>query len=190
MSKTNGTTTMNGHSRNGAPALPVADGSNGQPATEGRGAGGRFAPGNKHGRGNPHARRMAELRAAFLSVATPEGLRQLGETMLKAALGGDWVAAKLLLSYVIGKPEAGISPDRLDLDEWHLLNASPTRAEVALALLDLVPADVTVATLAEWILRLGGSKEKLHERVLEKSGLSNPEVAQVRKDRAASRRRS
>src|SRR5262249_28191143 len=82
---THDTHSMNGHvpapSTNGTPRLPtVSDGSNGAaPTTGGRGAGGKFAPGNKHGRGNPHARRMAALRQAFLSAATPERLKELGE---------------------------------------------------------------------------------------------------------------
>ena len=83
----------------------------------GRGAGG-FAVGNHYGKGNPHARRMASLREAFLSAATEERMRELGEKLFAAALAGDWQAAKLLLPFVIGRPADAADPDTLDRDEW------------------------------------------------------------------------
>jgi hypothetical protein len=89
-----------------------------KPGTEGRGAGGRFAAGNRFGQGNPHARRMAALRQAFLSTATEERMRDLGEKLYAAAVGGDWQAAKLFLLFVIGRPADAVNPDTLDRDEW------------------------------------------------------------------------
>jgi hypothetical protein len=89
-----------------------------KPATEGRDAGGKFAIGNRFGKGNPHARRMADLRQAFLSAATEERMRELGEKLFTAALAGDWQAAKLLLPFVIGRPTDAVNPDALDIDEW------------------------------------------------------------------------
>jgi hypothetical protein len=89
-----------------------------KPAAEGRDTGGRFTGGNRFGKGNPHARRMAALRQAFLSAATEERMRELGEKLFAAALAGDWQAAKLLLPFVIGRPAATVNPDGLDMDEW------------------------------------------------------------------------
>src|SRR5262249_60160154 len=90
-----------------------------QPKAGGRGASpGRFTAGNKFARGNPHARRMAALRQAFLSAATEERMRELGEKLFAAALAGDWQAAKLLLAYLAGRPAAAPDPDRLGLGEW------------------------------------------------------------------------
>jgi hypothetical protein len=88
------------------------------PPAEGRDAGGKFAVGNRHGRGNPHARRMAALRQAFLSAATEERMRELGEKLYSAAAGGDLQAAKLFLLFVVGRPAAAVDPDTLDRDEW------------------------------------------------------------------------
>ena len=65
------------------------------PSPEGRDApSGRFTAGNRFGKGNPHARRMAALRQAFLSAATEERMRELGEKLFAAALAGDWQAAR------------------------------------------------------------------------------------------------
>jgi hypothetical protein len=89
------------------------------PAAEGRdSSSGRFAAGNRYGKGNPHARKMAALREAFLSAATEERMRELGEKLFAAALAGDWQAAKLLLPFVIGRPAEAANPDALDMDEW------------------------------------------------------------------------
>jgi hypothetical protein len=94
-----------------APASP--------PKAEGRDApSGRFTVGNRFGKGNPHARRMAGLRQAFLSTATEERMRELGEKLFAAARGGDWQAAKLFLLFVVGRPAAAVNPDTLDRDEW------------------------------------------------------------------------
>jgi hypothetical protein len=179
------------------PAATVADGSNGAaPApTEGRGPGGKFAAGNRHGRGNPHARRMASLRQAFLSAATEERLRELGERLLAAALAGDWVAAKLYLSFVIGKPVAVVDPDRLDVDEWQLLNANPNRAEVLLSILDLIRADGAVQVLAE-MMNFEDFKA-FHKRLFDHefgddedvTGRRGREVSDAREDRRARARK-
>ena len=47
--------------------------------------------------GNPFARQTAALRQALLDAVT---------------------AARLVLSYVLGKPGPAVNPDRLDADEW------------------------------------------------------------------------
>ncbi len=98
------------------PSLPldaVADGAHQNApdapadACNGRGKAGKFAPGNKIGRGNPHARRMAEMRNALTAAMTPEKMAALGERLYGAAIAGDWVAAKLLLAYTPGLVERG-----------------------------------------------------------------------------------
>jgi hypothetical protein len=97
---------------------------------EGRGAGGKFAIGNRFGKGNPHARRMAALRQAFLSVATEERMKELGEKLYAAAVGGDWQAAKLFLLFVVGRPADAVDPDTLDRDEWKQSQEWPHPADV------------------------------------------------------------
>src|SRR5262249_36175832 len=78
---------------------------------------GRFTAGNRFGKGNPHARRMATLRQAFLSAATEERMKELGEKLYAAAIGGDWQAAKLFLLFVVGRPADAVNPHTLDRDE-------------------------------------------------------------------------
>jgi hypothetical protein len=89
-----------------------------KPAAEGRGPAGRFAVGNRFAKGNPHARRMAALRQAFLSVATEERMKALGEKLYAEAVRGDWQAARLFLLFVVGRPADAVNPDALDRDEW------------------------------------------------------------------------
>lgn len=84
---------------------PKADGSNG-----GRDSAGRFTVGNSGGPGNPYARRVAALRSALLDSVTEEDLRGIARSLVEQAQGGDLAAAKLLLSYVVGRP-----PSEVDL---------------------------------------------------------------------------
>jgi hypothetical protein len=101
------------------PSAPPLASAPDQPKAEGRdSSSGRFTAGNRYGKGNPHARRMAALRQAFLSAATEERMRELGEKLFAAALAGDWQAAKLFLLFVIGRPSDAVNPDTLDRDEW------------------------------------------------------------------------
>jgi hypothetical protein len=101
------------------PSATAAAGAPPEPRAEGRDtSSGRFTAGNRFGKGNPHARRMAALREAFLSAATEERMRELGEKLYAAAIGGDWQAAKLFLLFVVGRPADAVDPDTLDRDEW------------------------------------------------------------------------
>src|SRR5262245_3164172 len=75
-----------------------------KPVAEGRDASGRFSKGNQGGPGNPHGRRVAELRTAFLRAATPERMQQLAEALFQRAALGDLDALRLFLAYTIGKP--------------------------------------------------------------------------------------
>ena len=71
---------------------------------DGRVAGGRFGPGNKYAKGNPHARRVARLRAELLRTVTPAGLREVVRALLNQAKSGDVAAAKELLQRLLGPP--------------------------------------------------------------------------------------
>jgi hypothetical protein len=113
-----------------------------RPAADGRTAKGTFAPGNQFARGNPNARRMAALRAALLECATAERMKALGEKLYELAMAGDLAAAKLLLTYAIGKAPEAVDADRLDLDEWAIADAAPTVGQFLRAFADSMrPAD-------------------------------------------------
>lgn len=95
---------------------------------------GRFLPGGPGGPGNPHARRVAELRSALFAAVSADDLRAVVAAMLSQAKRGDVAAAKLILSYTVGKPqeidaaalESSVLAERLDrltVDELRTLVA-------------------------------------------------------------------
>jgi hypothetical protein len=83
---------------NGQPSLN--DSSNGRDHT------GRFAKGNKLGRGNPHGRAVNELRAVLFEVVTPERYRKAVEAVLTKAEAGDHKALAELSDRLLGKVSA------------------------------------------------------------------------------------
>ncbi len=96
----------------------------------GRDAGGRFAKGNPGGPGNPHARRVAELRSALLSAISTDDLLAVVKALVKKAQEGDVPATKLLLDRLLGPIDALDVLARLDeLDErvTHLLEGKRAR---------------------------------------------------------------
>ena len=80
---------------------------------------GRFQPGNPGGPGNPFARQVAQLRKALLNSVTEQDMQEVAKALLERAKEGNVAAAKLLLSYTIGKPDSAPHPDRMDVDEWN-----------------------------------------------------------------------
>ena len=79
---------------------------------------GRFAKGNRLATGNPFARQTAKLRQAALAAVSDEDIRDIIDALKLKATGGDVPAAKLLLSYTLGKPERVVDPDTLDQHEF------------------------------------------------------------------------
>ena len=69
----------------------------------GRGDGGRFLPGNKLGRGNPHARQTALLRETLLAAVTPDDLHAVVRALIEQARQGNVPAARELLDRVLGR---------------------------------------------------------------------------------------
>ena len=88
--------------------------------TSGRNSNGQFAKGNPGGPGNPYARRVARLRATLLDAVGENGLADIVQGMVTAAKGGDVAAAKLLLSYLLGKPVESVEPDYVEIHEREL----------------------------------------------------------------------
>ena len=58
------------------------------PVANGRDRTGRFAPGNKHGRGNAQARRVHRLRAALLREVKPEDVADIARMLIEKARSG------------------------------------------------------------------------------------------------------
>jgi hypothetical protein len=89
-------------------------------ANNGRAASGRFGPGNKYARGNPHARRVARLRAELLRAVRPGDLRHVVVSLLNQAKAGDVAAAKELLQRLLGPPVELDLLERMETLERHL----------------------------------------------------------------------
>lgn len=93
-----------------ARAVPIGeagqDGVEGEPSTKRvkRDESGRFLKGNPPGPGNPHVKRIAELKAAVLAAVSPDDLRRVVETLVRLATDGEDVAAsKVLMDRLFGK---------------------------------------------------------------------------------------
>jgi hypothetical protein len=80
------------------PLAPSGDGRDGRT--------GRFLPGNRAGRGNPQAGRVAALRAALLREVTGGDLRAAVRALIDKATGGDVAAIRELLDRCIGRAPA------------------------------------------------------------------------------------
>ena len=108
------------------------------PAPKGRTPGGQFAAGNAGGPGNPHARHCARMLQAFRENITEDEMLQICRMLFVKAVGGDVSAAKIILSYKIGKPLPAPHPDSIDRDEWdHYQNDAIRAEEMKLAMSSL-----------------------------------------------------
>lgn len=67
---------------------------------------GRWLPGTKPGPGNPLAKKVSQVRKAFLEAATPERIQKVVETLMKEAMDGNLLAAELVLDRIFGKGRA------------------------------------------------------------------------------------
>ena len=75
-------------------------------ASAGRDNTGRFGPGNNFGQGNPHAKRVAQLRTALLNAVSPEDLEAIIQALVQKARQGDVYAAREVLDRTLGKAES------------------------------------------------------------------------------------
>jgi hypothetical protein len=83
------------------------------PLAYGRDVNGRFTAGNTVAKGRAHAfaRKAAALRQAFYAEVKPADMRRVVRTLITEATGGNLQAARLLLLWVIGKPDDAVHPD-------------------------------------------------------------------------------
>jgi hypothetical protein len=76
------------------------------PSPNGRTATGRFANGNPGGPGNPHGRRVADLRAALLDAVTLEDIHAVAKALVARAKAGEVATIRELLDRLMGKVQA------------------------------------------------------------------------------------
>jgi hypothetical protein len=79
---------------------------------------GRFAAGNRGGPGNPHARHCARMLEIFRNTVSAEAFARIVCKLIEKAEAGDTSAAKIIVTYVVGKPLPAPHPDSIDRDEW------------------------------------------------------------------------
>ncbi len=130
------TSRTNGTHPEHAPHTPPPSGPGAKPqaAERRRDNHGRFDKGNAGGPGNPFARQVAALRVALLSAVTARDVAAVAQELLRQAKEGNLAAAKLLLSYTLGKPAAApVDPDTLDLHEFGLYQRLPDAGPVMVA---------------------------------------------------------
>jgi len=87
----------------------------------GRDAGGKFTRNNHFGKGNPFARRVAALREALFEEIDEAKFRRMVKDLCDMALSKDLAAMKLVLLYMLGKPDDMVNPDDLDRLEYEQL---------------------------------------------------------------------
>ena len=78
-------------------SLPSTHGPDGQDTK------GRFAKGNRMGRGNPLAGRAAKIRAALLKASTQEDVTIIARQLIEGAKSGDLAFIREWLDRTIGK---------------------------------------------------------------------------------------
>jgi hypothetical protein len=123
---------------------------------------GRFAQGNCGGPGNPYARQVAALRKAAIEAVTPDDIRDIINALKQKAKSGDLAAAKLLLSYSIGKPQAAPDPDRLDRHELQTLADNHLGSpQELLEIIKGVPLDLVMEILRAMLPSMREDKRKM-----------------------------
>ncbi len=95
-----------------------------------RDAQGRFVKGNRSGRGNPFACRVAALRKTLLAAVSKEDLQEITRRLVAQAKLGDVASAKLVLGYALGKIPEPVNPDTLYQEECRMYLKNPTCADV------------------------------------------------------------
>jgi hypothetical protein len=83
------------------------------PVSDGRDSRGRFGPGNKAAKGNPYAKRVAQLRAALLKSVSRDDVREIIRALVEKARGGDVAAAREVLDRCLGRPLPADVEERL-----------------------------------------------------------------------------
>lgn len=91
---------------------------------------GRFAACNRGGSGNPFARRVAELRSAFIETVTPDDLQEICQRLICQAVEGNVAAARLVLGYVLGKVPEPVNPDTVDQEEVRMYSQNLSMSEL------------------------------------------------------------
>lgn len=84
---------------------------------------GKFLRGNRGGPGNPHNKRVYELRKVLLDAVGDDDLRAIVAALITQAKLGDTIAAREVLDRVLGKPKQSVEitgdGDPMDTRKWY-----------------------------------------------------------------------
>jgi hypothetical protein len=131
------------------------------PVGDGRDGTGRFAKGNRAGRGNPFAKQLYQLRTALHERVAAGDFAEMIDKLLEMAKAGSIPAAKLLLEHLIGKPVQAVHLSGPDGEKLDGLSLADIQLAVVEALHDEPAARVKVAAklreLHEQSTRNGGA---------------------------------
>lgn len=89
-------------------SAPLPNGANGSTTAEGRDSHGRFIKGWKGGPGNPHAKRVGQIRSVLLDAVSDDDVKAIVKALVDQAREGDVRAAAELFNRLIGR--AGDAP--------------------------------------------------------------------------------
>jgi hypothetical protein len=84
---------------------------------------------------------MGMLRCALVRRIKPEQVEAIADALIAKATAGDVAAAKLVLSYGIGKPTEAVNPDTLDMQEWDVFRRSPVSLDDLRGIVEGIPVD-------------------------------------------------
>lgn len=153
---------------------------------------GRFVPGNPGGPGNPFAGEVNRFRKRLLQKLTPEAMDAVIDNLLELATSGHWQAIKLVLTYVLGKPESvhdwAMTQCDINFDEAlpapqakaaapaptpqpKQPSASAAAPSEPLPEIDLLGGQ----TMAEFLAGMGPPQEDLRDRVLNRPSPNGPQ---------------
>lgn len=99
---------------------PSPNGSNGAATAITRDSNGRFVKGNAGGPGNPHARRVGELRSHLMQALSDDDWRIAITALVAKAKQGDLAAIKELLDRTLGRPTEADLIERIEMLEYRL----------------------------------------------------------------------
>jgi hypothetical protein len=130
-----------------------------------RDANGRFTPGSQCSRGNPFARKCAELRQALVNAVTPQDIAEIVAKLMEKAKAGDAAAARVLFSYALGRPAPAVDPDTINQQELQTLAINREDCDAAMRVVQLPPVELTLAMLHEAIPYMDRAKAvKIRDR--------------------------
>lgn len=121
---------------------------------------GRFSKGNRGGPGNPYARQTARLLKVIRDAVSAEELRNITRKLVEKAQQGDTAAARILFTYVVGKPLPAGQPDMVDHDEWELHRKNARTPDEMTIVLASVPTELSNQLVAAALPHITDTRQK------------------------------